>query len=446
MIRRVLIVGGGPGDREYLTVEATRALDRADCVLVAPDLRDLCSSNPRWDQKSRVVPDAEVLSLLRAALQKPGRYVWVVPESPALYPPASTVIRELADEGVDVELLSGLSDAVVMLDRGGYLWGSAERSSTRLVFDADRVDVQRGPGGNGGTEPGPRWQTEAMRLKEGRPELILIRPPEAPEPVRWREKRVLHGRRILLLRDGPKAQRASRWLEEQGAEILLAPVSELIDLPSYHELDRTLQHIERYDWVVLTSQEAVQRLFGRMAHHGLDIRRLRAKIAVVGPETGLRVRERGLVPDLIPRDEFNQSGLADAFQDVPVMGQNVLYPGGQKADPFLKETLMGRGALVDTVLLYLNRPCPLSVELHHRFKHHEIDAILYTASSSVEYLMDQLTSEERRYLQSVPAFSMGPLTSRTLQHYGVEAVAEPLEPSMRALVDLVSEYFHLMEE
>lgn len=403
------IVGGGPGQPELLTRAAEDALDRAEVIWTDASIRSVLAGRPHWLGRAESPPSGDEI----AQEMESGEKAWVVPGTPMLCPQVHEVLKRLPrSQWQYVRLVSGLPEALVSLDQEG--WMVPARGA--LLLDDEGQELLQ-------------WKDHRWGG------------PLQEERINWRRERPLNGRKVAILRSGGKSQRVVRWLEAWGAETLVCPVSRLIDPPSWAACDRAISRVERFDWIVFTSGEAVERWFERMRRFGQDVRRLRAKIAVVGPETAVRVRERGLVPEIMPEAEYSQEGLAEALSAVPMRGAVVLFPGGQKNRTFLGDYLRGRGALVEELVIYENQPAPLELSFYQALKNGTLDGILFTASSQVEYLMDQLTVDDRREMGKVPSFSIGPLTTRTLAHYGLWVVAEASEPSLYLLAKSVKAYF-----
>lgn len=405
------IVGAGPGSPELLTRQAWDALDAAEHIFFEPQTRDLVGSRIQW---------MDIASLANGeTIREQGKYfadrnlAWLVPGTPALYPPVREFMAHLDPAWLQyIDVLSGVPPWSHKLDSEG-------------IFLGDHVVTIQSAQGE------ELLQCDGVQVTES----------DLVQRIPWRAARSLAGRKIALLRQGRRIERAARWLTNAGAEVMLHPVSRIKDPTQYDVIDAAMAHLERYDWVIFTSGEAVERWFGRMKNFGLDIRRVRGKIAVVGPETAMRVRDWGLVAELMPDKEFSQEGLLDAFSYMPIRGNMILFPGGQLNGSMLSEALRERGALVEEVLLYENVKEPLALTLHQAIRTESLDAILYTASSQVEYLVEQLSVEDRQHLGHIASFSIGPLTTRTLNHYGISVAVEPLQPSLRLLVEAVKQYF-----
>jgi uroporphyrinogen-III synthase len=55
--------------------------------------------------------------------------------------------------------------------------------------------------------------------------------------------------------------------------------------------------------------------------------------------------------------------------------------------------------------------------------------------------MEELSHDERGHLNHIGLFSIGPLTTRVLSHYGLTPRREADQPSLRRLAEAVRDYF-----
>lgn len=401
------IVGGGPGDPSLLTDMAMSYLNRAHRLFVEAEARPALGDHENWLAKAQ----GPFGNAGDAFLE--DEVVWLVPGTPSLYGPVIQWLSSLSSENWQyIRIVPGVPHHTAALDQQGIL----------LAESVINISDQKG--------------TRGLTFRQGRWEGAQL-----SHRVPWQEARPLSGIRVVLLRGGAGVGRARRWFEDWGAVVEVYPVSRLADPPDFDAVDAAIRRIVRYDWVVFTSAEGIRRWFERLRHFGTDVRQMRARIGVVGPETSLALRELGLVPDLMPTLEYSQEGLVQAFREIPVRGVTVLLPGGQLNRNLLSDELRGRGALVDQVVLYQNVKTPVPLSLLQAVRNESIQALLFTASSQVEYLWDALSVEDRRHLTQIPAFSIGPLTTRTLLHYGISPAGESPEPSLRLLAEAVKDYY-----
>lgn len=402
------IVGAGPGPAANLTRAAAEALDRADIIYIEPQARTALGAEEAW--LSKVVEEFPPDGSAPCDAFADREAAWVVPDTPALYPPVHAWIATLDRQDWEhIRVISGVPVMTAALDREGMFLPSCQ---VQIHLSKTHILHWNGEGWHG-------------RIAK----------------VDWASCRPLNRRRIVFLRGGSGIARAARWLENWGASVELYPLSRLADPDSYEGVDHAIHRLDRYDWMIFTSGEAVSRWHDRMRLLSVDIRRMRAKIAAVGPETAARIRDRGLVPDLIPAAEYSQEGLVRSFQDVPVRGTRMLFPAGQLNRNILSDDLRGRGALVDVVIIYQNQSTLLPEPLQEAIRGEVLDAMVFTASSQAEYLVEQLSPDDRRHLANIPIFSIGPLTTRSLHQYGVLPVREAPAPSVRLLAEAVRDYY-----
>ena len=83
----------------------------------------------------------------------------------------------------------------------------------------------------------------------------------------------LLGRRILVTRAAHQAGKLSGGLRALGAEPVEVPVLEIHPPVSFGPLDAALRELASYDWLILTSTNAVHALVERAAALGIPLAR-----------------------------------------------------------------------------------------------------------------------------------------------------------------------------
>lgn len=245
--------------------------------------------------------------------------------------------------------------------------------------------------------------------------------------------------RILLLRDGQKAQTTAEALRRLGAEPVIVPLMQIEDPPSWTLVDEVLRRIAGFDWVVFTSGEAVARVFHRLQHLGVAWPES-IRIAVVGAQTRHLVESHGCMVDLMPDKHYSQEGLMDAFMMRNLQEKHIFLPGGQKNRSDLKNFLRDRGAWVEPLVIYRNVMHLNSEQLREALDQ-GIDAIVFTASSTVEAFLHNIDGDLRDCVRNVPLFSIGPQTSSTLQHEGLTVTAQAPHATLDSVILVLTEYF-----
>ena len=102
----------------------------------------------------------------------------------------------------------------------------------------------------------------------------------------WFEKRPLFGKRIVVTRAREQASRFMAALSDLGAECIEFPTIEIVPPESFDDLDRAIEDIESYQWLLFTSVNGVRYFFQRLDVLGRDIRSLKdILVGAIGPKT-----------------------------------------------------------------------------------------------------------------------------------------------------------------
>jgi uroporphyrinogen III methyltransferase/synthase len=183
-------------------------------------------------------------------------------------------------------------------------------------------------------------------------------------------------------------------------------VVEACPLVAIEPLEGPPLHAEGYDWVVLTSRNAVDALFARLDG-------ALPKVAAVGRGTAEALRERGVEPDLVAQVS-TQEGLA---AELPRPAGRVLFPAAEGARDVLVREL---GA--DFVPVY--RTAELAPEAFPAAD------LVVLASASAARAFAALDVE-------APCVSIGPITTAAARELGLRVVAEAAGPDREGLVAAV---------
>src|SRR2546426_11515787 len=95
-------------------------------------------------------------------------------------------------------------------------------------------------------------------------------PPPRPPPPARPPSRPLAGRRIAVTRAREQAGELVRELEALGAEVVAAPTIRIARLTDLAALRAAVTRVPPYDWIVFTSQNAVQGVCDRLPEWGLS--------------------------------------------------------------------------------------------------------------------------------------------------------------------------------
>ena len=233
----------------------------------------------------------------------------------------------------------------------------------------------------------------------------------------------LANKRILVTRAAHQAGKLSEGLRAAGAEPVEVPVLEIQPPASYDALDAAVRNLTSYDWLILTSANAVHALVQRTAACGIVYNESKLQIAAVGKATAEATRLAGFTVALTPK-EYVAESLIESLADL-ASGQRILLARAAIARDLIPDTLRATGAIVDVVDAYQNAiphdaPPKLRAALASR-----IDAATFTSSSSVTHLAEVARAAGISFpFTGVKAISIGPVTTATLREHGWPPAAE----------------------
>jgi uroporphyrinogen-III synthase len=252
----------------------------------------------------------------------------------------------------------------------------------------------------------------------------------------------LAGRRIVVTRAAQQSGGLRERLEQQGAEVLLLPTIEIVPPESYAPLDDALRKAGDFDWLVVTSANAVRMMDERLTALGLGAQSLaHMRCAAVGPSTADAMESMGLTVDVVP-ERYVGEALADALAD-RVRGQRVLLVRAAAARDVVPDALLAAGATLTVVDAYRTVvPADAVGRARAVFSDEPLpDAVVFTSGSTVTHLLDVLRDAGLACPREVACVSIGPVTSAAVRDAGLVVAAEAETASLDALVDACVRFF-----
>jgi len=270
-------------------------------------------------------------------------------------------------------------------------------------------------------------RTKAAGLKP--PAIIVVgHVVKLREKMRWFETRPLMGRCIVVTRAREQASDLVKRLSDLGAECLECPTIKVSPPQDVKPLDRAMENLSSYDWLIFTSVNGVNFFFERLFQKNKDVRALKdIHTAVIGPATEKRLFDFGLKSDIVP-ESYRAESVVKAFAGKDVTGRKILLPRAKEARPVLPLELKKMGAVVDEVTAYCTHAVKDNTDvLSARLKERSIDMITFTSSSTVKNFRALFPNEDLKDLmRGVTIASIGPVTADTARDLGfdVHIIAE----------------------
>lgn len=498
---KVWLVGAGPGDPGLITVRGLSVLARAEVVLtdalVHPSLLEACSQAEIHNVGKRYGEDSasqDAINRLLVELASAGkRVVRLKGGDPLLFARGGEEALALAAARIPFEIVPGvsspaaagayagiplthrdLSKSVTFItgsDRAGKEW--SPDAWKKLATATDTICVLMGmrrleeialailEGGRNPDTPAAviHWGTRpeqrvvvaplsdiARAAREAgvkNPSVIVVGDVVGlREPLRWYDRAPLFGKRLFLPRPEQQARATASAIRERGADPVVLPMIEIVAPPDPSRLERALDDLRSYGWVLFTSANGVERFFAALERRGLDARALGdARLGVIGPKTGAALARFGLRPDAVAK-EFVGEALAAAL--VPSTTRSrVLLARALVARDALPELLREAGFHVDVVPVYETRSAPEESKrrLRQALQQQLIDVALFTSSSTVAETVAALGAGAPELLARVTVASIGPITTQSLEEARIRVDVTAARYTVEGALDALESYF-----
>ena len=157
----------------------------------------------------------------------------------------------------------------------------------------------------------------------------------------------------------------------------------------------------------------------------------------MGRGTAAALRERGIVPDLIPESYVSES-LAEALLEKLEPGSRIVIFGALDGRDLLARELGGAGHDVSLVPSYRNVPVAVDPKRVEALKSGGVDWIAFTSSSSVTRLVRALGGAGNISAKTRVA-CIGPTTAATAEALGLRVTAVSEEHTIEGLARTIAQ-------
>ncbi|MCE5312301.1 MAG: uroporphyrinogen-III C-methyltransferase [Nitrospiraceae bacterium] len=495
---KVYLIGAGPGDIGLFTIKGIRCLRKADVVIydyhLNPQILNYIDHDAEFIYAGKrgghhaMTQDEINAALIQKAKQ--GKTVCRLKGGdPFVFGRGGEEAEALWEQGIPFEIVPGVSSSIaapayagIPLTHRKYSssfsviagneditkadstidWANLASGMDTLVFlmgvkNINAITSKLIEHGKSADTPAAvvRWGTRPeQKTITGTLENIAalvqdthIKPPavmiignvvKLREHLRWYEDKPLFGQRVLITR---KYTDEYSPLEELGAEIFEFPTIELAPPASYNELDAAIKSIDKYNWIVLTSKNAVNHFMRRYFSKGHDIREMKGiKFCAVGSKTAEAMAAYGIKVDMVP-DEFNAEGLVGLFikdadpSSAPLAGIRILLPKPDNARDVFPSAIRNASGEIDTPVIYRSvKPEKHGKRLQRFLKEGRISIATFTSGAAFNNFIEIMGEDSAAVLHDVTIAVIGPVTKKAVEKAGFKVSIMPQESTIKALV------------
>lgn len=487
----VILVGAGPGDPGLLTLAGKDALETADVVLydrligeailalLPPGAETIDVGKTKG---SHPVPQDEINRLLVHHARAGKKVVRLKGGDPYLFGRGAEELEQVAQAGIPFRVVPGVTSAIAAPACAGipvthrayasslhiltghgkngdqpdipyhelakllgtlvFLMGLAaiEDICRGLIFAGMPMDTPAALVENG-TQPTQRRLSGTLATL---PELARAEAAASPATLiigqvcqlaatlDWTTRLPLRDRKILTVASRTTGARLTGLLRHAGCavdEFAGIRTEALPIAPTFW------QSLNRFNWIVFTSQTGVDCFFDGFFAQGGDMRSLAAnRFAVVGNRTGEALSQRGITPDYMP-EEYNGQALGKGLAERAAPGATVLLFRAERGGDALPDILRTNHLACEDVAAYRTIENALPPTIAEKLRTRHYDAATFTSASAVDAFAKAAPEGSA---QTLPAYCIGEMTAAAARKRGMTAIISP-EASIAAMASLITE-------
>jgi uroporphyrinogen III methyltransferase/synthase len=501
----VYIIGAGPGDPGLITVKGLSCIKKADVIiydhLVSEELLSHATATIRFiyagkEGGAHTLTQDEINLRLVEEARKGHIVVRLKGGDPFIFGRGGEEAEVLAREGIPYTVVPGVSSAVSVPAYAGIPLTHRGMTST-LAFvtghedpTKEKSDIDWAALAGIGTlvflmgvknlariverliSHGKKPQTLAALIRWGTtadqqtitatlqdiarkareqnfspPAIFVVGDVVSLRPLlNWFESRPLFGKGVVITRPEIQAESFAALLHEQGARAIPFPTIRIVPPESWEGLDRAVERLAEYEWLIFTSANGVRFFMQRLRELGKDVRDLKGiRICTIGPATAQVVEELGLPVVLIP-DSFISEGVVKAFAGRDIKNSRILLPRAEKARDVIPEGLAALGAVVDVVTAYRTVGSDKKKEeLDHLIDADKVDVITFTSPSTVTHFRE-IMGGNWQLPERVRIAAIGPVTAAAVCKAGFAVDILQETYTIPGLVAAMADYYQKASE
>jgi len=253
----------------------------------------------------------------------------------------------------------------------------------------------------------------------------------------------LYGKRVLITRAEEQSQDLFQRLRDLDAVPVCAPLIRFAPVEESGPLDAALRNLDRFDWLFLTSQNALRFVLERSRVLGVSLTQAASaiRVAAVAPVTAAAAEKAGLHVAYVA-NKHQGIGLAEELGP-QLLGRRVLLPRSDHAGRQLPDALRKVGAEVEDVIAYRTLETQSGANnLRAMVRRGAIDAIVFYSPSAVQHFSDILGGEQAEMAGDQMLFvAIGPVTAGALRESGVVRIVQAADTGTRAVVEALRQAF-----
>lgn len=227
----------------------------------------------------------------------------------------------------------------------------------------------------------------------------------------------------------PKSEDALKMVEDYGGAPVSLPLIQVEEMIETTDALR-LEACATYDWLIFTSQSAVEAFKNKLARHDRSVETIPSNIAAIGTKTAAALEKIGFTVKFIPT-VFSADVFVKEFKPTEDESRSLLFLRGSIAGPTIREELPFK---VDDWTVYHTEYVKDNAEkLIHLIQERENVSVLFASPSAVDVFTKEVMPMTGWDGYTIAA--IGHITENALIKAGATVDVRPEIYTLQALVE-----------
>lgn len=496
---KVYLVGAGPGDYKLITLKALECIRKSDVIVYdrlanieyLKEAKDNCEFiNVGKASSNHLLPQDDINRLIADKALEGKTVTRLKGGDPYVFGRGGEEAELLRDENIDFEVVPGITSPIGGLCYAGIPithrdhassfhvitghprkdgketkeinWNALANVKGTLVFlmgIANLKNISENLIKEGKDKDTPvafvSWATRPNQrvvtaTLESAYEVVIkenIKPPtlivvgtvvNLREKLNFFEEKPLFGKNIVVTRCRAQSSALAEKISDMGGNPIEIPTIKIQKVEDNKELEVEINKIKNYTYIIFGSKNAVDIFFDKLNEMGYDARALsNSKICAIGGETAKSIKSRGVIADIVPK-KYVAEGLYEELKDIINENDKILIPRAKNARDFLISKLSEK-CYVKEVITYEsvidNNKKNLALEV---IEDESVDYITFASSSTVKNFITLIGKENLKKLENKKIISIGPITSKTIEDFGLGVYKEAEVATIDSTIEAIS--------
>ena len=496
---KVYLVGAGPGDYKLITLKALECIRKSDVIVYdrlanieyLKEAKDNCEFiNVGKASSNHLLPQDDINRLIADKALEGKTVTRLKGGDPYVFGRGGEEAELLRDENIDFEVVPGITSPIGGLCYAGIPithrdhassfhvitghprkdgketkeinWNALANVKGTLVFlmgIANLKNISENLIKEGKDKDTPvafvSWATRANQrvitaTLESAYEVVIkenIKPPtlivvgtvvNLREKLNFFEEKPLFGKNIVVTRCRAQSSALAEKISDMGGNPIEIPTIKIQKVEDNKELEVEINKIKNYTYIIFGSKNAVDIFFDKLNEMGYDARALsNSKICAIGGETAKSIKSRGVIADIVPK-KYVAEGLYEELKDIINENDKILIPRAKNARDFLISKLSEK-CYVKEVITYEsvidNNKKNRALEV---IEDESVDYITFASSSTVKNFITLIGKENLKKLENKKIISIGPITSKTIEDFGLGVYKEAEVATIDSTIEAIS--------